>query len=432
MSLSSSDFGPVPGLNVNLPLISTRAIGRNPEAWRDMLYGPGKYIDAPDRSFGVSEKQLAAYLKLNIDVPVTDFVTLHGNMGVRIVKTDLEVRQNLTDPFRLRQDVLAGVDPNHTAYIDLGDKSTDTDRTRALPSINLNLDFGQDWRIKAAYHETQALQPLENLGRGEVRFFRVEDTAAGETSQRVDSVQRLGNPKLEPWFARTFSGAIEWYPRKDAVVSVGAFRTEVESYTFNRSSQIAAADSDGVVRRGATLLEIANGEGASYYGFELGYQQTFDFLPGLLANTGATVNYTYTPSQAGIDPGTGETIRLADGSEAPFNNTAENQFNVVLWYQDDAFQFRVAANYLSEQYQGAFTHWSFSSPSGTAGLGQFQESTLYIDVGASYDFNENIQFFLQGQNLTEEAPVIYTGWSDNRTSWNQFERVVTAGVRMRF
>ena len=185
-----------------------------------------------------------------------------------------------------------------------------------------------------------------------------------------------------------------------------------------------------MVRNGAQTQDIAQGEGASYYGFEFGYQATFDFLPSFLSNTGMNLNFTFTPSQAGRDAATGEKIVLANGDDAPFNGTAENQVNLVLFYQDEKFQARVAANYLSKQYQGAFNHWSFTAPN--SGLAQWQDETLYLDAGVSYDVNDHLQVFLQGSNLTEEAPVNYVQWSQARLNWNQFERVVTSGVRAKF
>ena len=172
-------------------------------------------------------------------------------------------------------------------------------------------------------------------------------------------------------------------------VTAGVFYTDVDSYTFTRiGTDPTAPDSDGVVRNGAQTQDIAQGEGASYYGFEFGYQATFDFLPSFLKNTGVNVNYTFTPSQAGRDAATGEKIVLANGDDAPFNGTAENQMNLVLFYQDTRFQARVAANYLSKQFQGTFSHWSFTAPN--AGLAQWQDDTLYIDAGASFDINEQL------------------------------------------
>jgi TonB-dependent receptor len=355
-------------------------------------------------------------------------VDIHGNVGVRVVNTNVRVFQNVTDGTQLDPRILSGADPNHTAYTDLGDLYTTTDRTRALPSFNLNFDFGDEWRLKTAYYETQALQPLQNLGRGPITFYNGEQI--GESFQRVSSIQRLGNPRLEPWLSRTLSTNVEWYPRENTLLSAGVFYTDVDSYTYTEIGQdLTAPDSDGEARLGAQTQDIAQGEGASYYGFELGYQATFDFLPGFLANTGMNLNFTFSPSQAGRNAATGEKIVLANGDDAPFNGTAENQMNLVLFYQDEKFQARIAANYLSKQYLGQFSHWSITAPN--AGLPRWQDETMYIDAGVSYDFSDSLQVFLQGSNLTEETPVQYIQWQQARLDWNQFERVIVAGVRFK-
>jgi iron complex outermembrane recepter protein len=420
-------FG-VNGLVTGFPMINTHAL-KHPEAIRDALYGPGQYIDAPDRTYGVEEAQTSFYFKGDFSTELTDRVKMSGNVGVRVVNTNIRVFQNITDGTKLDPRILAGSDPNHTAYTDLGDKFTTTDRTRALPSFNLNFDFGDAWRLKTAYYETQALQPLENLGRGPITFYNGEQI--GENFQRVSSIQRLGNPRLEPWLSRSLSTSVEWYAREHTLLSAGVFYTDVDSYTYQKQgTDPTAKDSNGLVGRGATTLDIAQGEGASYYGFEFGYQATFDFLPSFLKYTGINVNYTFSPSQAGKDAGTGQTIKLANGDDAPFNGTAENQVNLVLFYQDAKFQARVAANYLSKQYVGTFAHWSFTAPN--AGLAQWQDDTLYIDAGVSYDVSDHFQVFLQGSNLTEEAPSQYVQWPDAHLNWNQYERVVTAGVRAKF
>lgn len=422
-----NDFG-VRGLATGFPMINTRALER-PEAIRDALYGEGQYIAAPDRTYGVEEAQTSFFFQGNFDTELTDSFGLSGNVGVRVVNTNIRVFQNLTDGTQLDPRILAGADPNHTAYTDLGDVYTTTDRTRALPSFNLNFDFGDKWRLKTAYHETQALQPLQNLGRGPITFYNGEQI--GETFQRVSSIQRLGNPRLEPWLSRTLSIGGEWYAREHTLVSAGLFYADVDSYTFTDiGTDLTAPDSDGVVRNGAETQDIAQGEGASYYGLEFSYQATFDFLPGFLQYTGVNLNYTYTPSQAGRNAETGEKIVLANGDDAPFNGTAEDQVNLILFYQDSKFQARVAANYLSEQYLGTFSHWSFTSPN--AGLPRWQDETLYIDAGVSYDVNDTFQVFVQGSNLTEESPKDYVQWTDAHLNWTQYERVLTFGVRGKF
>ncbi|GAB5459005.1 MAG: TonB-dependent receptor [Henriciella sp.] len=431
-----SDFN-VNGLNLAIPMLNSEALIQDFTSFRDTLYGPGQFIIAPDRSYGVDEEQLAAYLQANFDVPVNDMLNVSGNVGLRVIDTTFSVTQNQVSGNQLRQDVLAGVDPNHTAYVDLGDIVTDTSRTVSLPSMNLNFDVYDNHRFKVAFQETQAQPRYEFLGRGEITFFNTEEP--GEDFQRVSSIQRLGDPTLAPERARTFSIAWEWYPRDGTLISIGAFNTEFDRTIFQRNTQVAAADSDGVVRNGATLIELAEGIGASFEGLEFAYQSSFDYLPGLLANTGVTINYTYSPSREGFDAETGQSQFLAGGDPRPLNSTSEHQANFIAFYQDEKFQARVAANYVSEGFRGARGHWTYEqlrptnlSSGSVVGIGQFSKEQLYVDVSASYDFNDHYQVFLNGSNITEEAPVDYRGSSDNTVLWNQFESIWSLGVRARF
>lgn len=431
-----SNFGEVGGLNVTLPLIDTSKI-HSPEAFRNGLYGAGTYINLPDRSYKVTENQKAVYFKVNFDEQLTDLVRMSGNIGVRLVNTHLDVFQHITDGTKLRKDILAGIDPNHTAYVDLGIMNTPTFHNAGLPSVNLNFDIGDKFRIKAAYLETQALQNLPNLGSGSITYYNGQQI--GENFQRVNSINVNGNPKLNPWSMHSTSLAFEWYPTKSAIVTIGLFQNDILSYTYNLvGTDPTAPDSDGVVRLGAVTNTISQGAGASYHGAEFGYRQSFTFLPGFLSHTGADLNYTYSPSQGGEDAGSGKALYLYDGSRAPFQNTSEYQGNAVLWYQDAKFQARVAINYQSKSYQGAVQSWTFSpataAPAGgeLIGLGSWYKPQTYVDASASYDVTKDLQIYVQGSNLTKEAPVRYVGWKDNVVQYQQFESIYTAGVRFKF
>jgi TonB-dependent receptor len=427
-----SDFN-VSGLDVVIPMLDSGALAQNFASFRDTLYGPGKFIDAPDRSYAVDEEQLSAYVQVNFDTELNDSWVLTGNAGLRLVETTFEVTQNVVNGGRLRQDVLAGVDPNHTAYEDLGDLLTNTKRTETLPSLNLNFDYNDTHRIKAAYMETLSQPSYFNLGRGEITFFNGEQV--GENFQRVSSVQRLGNPNLDPTTASQLAVAWEWYPTDNSIVTVGAFKVDFDTSVYQSSSQIAVADSDGVVRNGATLLELRNGSGGSYEGLEFGFQTSFDKLPGFWSNTGITVNYTYSPSSGARDAETGEQRFLAGGAEVPFNSSAEHQGNLILFYQDEKLQLRLAANYKSDQFSGGQSHWTYGdgfAPDGASGRAQFQDEQFYVAFSASYDVNDSLQVFLNGSNITEESPSDFRGSESFRTNYNQFESIWSVGVRSKF
>jgi TonB-dependent receptor len=412
------------GLNVGIPMVDVSRID-DPIAFNDRLYGKGERIANPDRSYVVADSRESVHVQVNFDQPLSDIVRLSGNAGVRRVTTDLTVTQNITDPNMLNPRILAGVDPVHTTYVDLGDKVTVITYSHFLPSINLNFSLFDQYKIKLAYDKRIALQNLNSLGDGSITYFASE--AEGEEFQRVSSRQNNGNPYLKPWEANVLNAAVEWYPTDDTILALGFFNIDVASFTYTQSEHNPTlADSDGTVRRGGEERTIANGSGGSVKGYEFSYQQSFTFLPGPLANTGITFNYTYSPSESPSDQ------IMPSGELAPFNNTAEDQMNLILWYQDDKAEFRIAANYLGKQYQGMIADWMWTPPNNAVGMPRYLESTLFVDLTASYYLLDNLQLTLAVNNATKENNVIYTQWQDYKDSYDIFERRITAGVNYKF
>jgi iron complex outermembrane recepter protein len=416
-----SDFGKaVSGLNLSIPMINVDKID-DPVAFENMLYGTGQQINNPDKSYVVDESKQSLHVKFNFDAAINDAVSMSGNAGLRYVKIDLTVNRNITNSTQLNPTILAGTDPNHTTYKDLGDEATDVSYNYALPSINLNFDIGDEWKIKAAYNETLQLQDLKSLGGGTTASYKGQ--ANGESFQRINSVENNGNPNLKPWNAGIFSLAGEWYPTDTAIVTLGYFHMDIESFTFRDSLlDTSLKDTDGVARDGAPVYTVQNGKGGAVEGYEMAYQQSLDFLPGFLANTGVTLNYTYSPSKG--------STKLNDGSDAPFGSTAKNQANAIVWYQADKWQARIAANYISEQYNGQFRDWMTSN--NPNGLNEWIKPQLFVDLSGSYDVTEAVQVSFSANNILSENKIQYRQWEDNISQYDLYERRLTAGVTAKF
>ncbi|WP_188151923.1 TonB-dependent receptor [Teredinibacter waterburyi] len=425
-----TSFGEVlQGFNGTVPMVDTNAIS-DPIAFLDELYGEGEAIVNPDRSYSVTDSKTSFFVQANFEKELSDSVMLTGNGGVRHVRTDLKVTQNITDPNSLNPRILAGVDPNHTTYTDLGDKVTNVSYNHFLPTLNLAFDFGENYKLRLAYDERISLQNLSKLGDGSITYYSTEETLPNgdkEAWQRVSSRQNNGNPYLRPWEATTQNIAFEWYPNDSTIVAIGYFDIDIQSFTYDKVEQNPAlADSDGVVRRGAEERTIANGEGGSVQGWEFSYQQSFDTLPSILGNTGMTFNYTYSPSESPSDK------TLPNGDIAPFNSTAEDQANLILWYQDDKLELRLAANYLGEQYTGDTSGWMWSPANDADGMPQYLNSTMFVDLSGSYYITDEVQMTLSVNNLTEEDNIAYTQWSDYVHDYDLFERRMTLGVNVKF
>ena len=176
-------------------------------------------------------------------------------------------------------------------------------------------------------------------------------------------------------------------------------------------------DQDGVLRnRCAGISGPSQSSGKSLHGLELGWKQAFDFLPGVLRNTGIDANYTYSPSKIGTD---------VAGNAIPFPENSKQQANLVLWYQDKNLELRIAGNHRSQR---AVT----KDYGGITGFQEYQAPTTYIDASASYSFAGHFQVFLNGSNLTHEKERYYLVWPDMKLNTTQFEARYALGIRAKF
>ncbi len=146
-------------------------------------------------------------------------------------------------------------------------------------------------------------------------------------------------------------------------------------------------DQDGVVRsRCVGISGPSPGSGKSLHGLELGLKQAFDFLPGVLRNTGVDANCTSSPSNVGVD---------------------------------------VASNYRSKRAVS-------EDYGGITGFQEYQAPTTYIDASASYSFASHFRVFLEGSNLTHDKERHYLVWPGMKLNTSQFEAHYALGVRAKF
>jgi outer membrane receptor protein involved in Fe transport len=110
----------------------------------------------------------------------------------------------------------------------------------------------------------------------------------------------------------------------------------------------------------------------------------------------------------------------------------------MLWYNDDKFEFRVAANYLGKQYVGQASYWPIDPLTGDStkglvgGLDQWTDSSLFVDLSSTYHISDTMNVTLNVQNLTEEGKYQYLRWSSFRSYYEAYERRTTLGLNVKF
>lgn len=413
-----NDFDPIRinGLGTNgLPAIDPNVM-RDPVAYLDSLY-PGNvaYTHAPD-SFRVGEKTLSAYFMADLEGTLgADGIPWRANAGVRVVQTRTAI-----DQYQVNGAEFIGSHDWNGVNPSVGVTRIDKDRTDVLPAVNLMFDLTSEQILRFGYNKAIARQNLPDLGRGLVVFYHANN---GSVPGLPDDLQlflngRAGNPDLEPYEADYFNASWEWYFADASLFNIGAFRINVKNAPGAITQNEAMPDADGVVRQGGPVERVINGGGGTVKGFEVGYQQAFDFLPGWLSGFGANLNYTYSEADTDATDIDGNTVPMADNSK--------HQYNAVLWYQKSGLQARVAYNWRSKRFAQMDTSvWGDR-------LGIWNDAVGYLDASVSYDMAPNLTVYLQGTNLTGEGERRYAQWSNHYYDQNIFERRYYIGLRYRF
>lgn len=375
------------------------------EAYHERLY-PGTYRAVnPGRSYGVDLDELSSYIQANFSRGI-----MSGNLGLRVVDTDLTVKQNQ----------VGGSQPYGAANEFLGEFETKRSYSDVLPSLNLRFDLSDSLTLRAAANKTMAPLDLAQWGAGLAPNYAIDGEPSSDTYQQflVIGGSADGNPELDPWRATNYDLSLEYYLGPASALSAGLFYIDVESFIESGSVDMALPDQDGVVRREVNISTSVQGSGGELKGLELGARLAFgDFLrDSALENFGTDINYTYSPSESGNQD--------LSGSELPFQDNSEHVFNLVGWYEAGPWQARLAYNYRSERVAGYNVTWG----SGTL----WQKPTGYVDLSASYNINDNVSVFLNASNITNEKEEYYLEYKDQFGYQFEYEARYTLGVRATF
>src|SRR5690606_19720565 len=106
--------------------------------------------------------------------------------------------------------------------------------------------------------------------------------------------------------------SVEWYFDNRGVLQAGYFFKSISDF-------IVVAEFEDVTFNGVFADEAAipiNGDNATVHGFEFGYQQVMDFLPGPWNGFLVGFNYTYTDAEGSVD---GRDIPLPASSKHTYN-----------------------------------------------------------------------------------------------------------------
>ncbi|MBT8095707.1 MAG: TonB-dependent receptor [Woeseia sp.] len=316
-----------------------------------------------------------------------------------------------------------------------------------LPSLDLDMEVYENVIARLSFSRSLARPPIGDLKPTSSFDGRPQSTSA--------NISR-GNPDLLPYLSDNLDLSIEWYYGNGSYASIGYFRKKVENFlvttfedvtidgvldvymgaeaeqaraelisegtspddqaVFARINQNRGANpTDPILAQPGDPLFVFtqsfpdNAETGNLFGLELAVQHMF-------GDTGWGVQANYTVVNGDVD---------AD------RDTVNKQFalpglsdsaNLSVFYENDIVSARVAFNWRDEFLTGFD---EFASP-------VFTEEYSPIDANVTYHFNDQLDFFFEAINITDEVQRSFIRYPEQFQRGNEYGSRYNIGARYNF
>ncbi len=377
----------------------------DPLGFHRRTFGDVDIVPVPGNSFDIDIETFSYDISTNFEID-----RFSGNLGVRVIETELTVKANLTDSRSL---------PYTNTNPDIGDEISRNTYTDVLPVLNTQFELTDEILFRFSASETMMPLDLQNYGGG----LSISTASCPEFGdiRCVTSANAGGNPNLKPWRATNLDVSAEYYFGLASAFSVGLYSIDIESFVTTETTPTGRfPDGDGIIRRTVNVTAPTQGEGGRVEGIELAAKLAMSDITDatFITNLGVDTNFTHSPSES-------KDIN-ASGKKTPFPNNSKNLFNFALWYQDDKLQARLAYNFRDDRFEGL-----------TLGnLERYQAATHYIDANITYNITDDMSIYLNGSNLAGEDEIFYidfTNGSDKQfRTRNENEARYSLGFRAKF
>lgn len=371
----------------------------------DIFSGEGTFAFSPFAAStrSVEEEDRGVYLMGEFSTDLGS-VPFSGNFGVRYVKT----KQSSTGLA-----TIGGV---------LTPLTVNREYSDTLPSMNLVAEVAPDLLIRFGAAKVMSRPGLGSLTPG------VTVSVSGG-SRNVTG----GNPNLNPIRAETYDLTAEWYFQESAMLSLGLFYKDIESFVqttrevrpFNTSGlPDSIAEGFGVSPTDDFVFSSpVNTPGGPLKGLEANYIQPFTFLPGNWSKLGMQLNYTFVDSQIQYLTSSG-----ASSLNTDLTGLSRHSWNATLFYEGTKFAGRISAtnrdNFL---IQVPGTEQGFTNDV------HGQNGNTFIDASLRYKVSEQIELSLEGINLTDEPSQSWVGQSAQLPlDYSLTGRQYLLGIRYKF
>ena len=295
-----------------------------------------------------------------------------------------------------------GVEDDEFVLLDAGDS-----HTGYFPSIHINYDITEDQKFRLSFNSGLARADFDT---------RAPNFEINDEDQEISG----GNPFVKPELAYGVDAYYEWYLKPVGILSAGAFFKYIKDPIVSMNTRFGSNQLNTPLYNRADYMfdTDANGDKGQYYGLEFVYAQKFDFLPdyGLPEWTdgfGFNGNLTIADSE----------ITLGDGRTAPMTSSSDYNYNTSVYWEKYGISARVNWQWRTE--------W-LNSYGSSDDFDRYWDGLGRLSFGARYQANDNLEFYFDAKNLTDQVGRRYRGNDSRVYEIEGFGRTYMAGLRFNF
>ena len=269
--------------------------------------------------------------------------------------------------------------------------------SNTMPSVSAAYDLRPDLVWRASYGKAITRASLGIIAANTV------------IPNIFNPVATSGNPDLLPQTADQYDTSLEWYFATGGVLTVGAFKKVLKDTTTAQTttvpfSSLGLDDSalgptfqDPVTHKVDPNLPIQlstfyNAGRIELKGFELAYQQSFNFLPAPFDGLGALASYTHIDSQ-------GSNWKANDGTLYNVSTVPKYSYSLTGYYEKGPYAVRLSYNYRDKSI--------LETGNNGSDLQRWIIGRGMLDASFSYQVTQDITVRFDALNLTDAITYEY-------------------------
>ena len=298
-----------------------------------------------------------------------------------------------------------------------------------LPSFNIRAKLiGDELQARAAYYETILRPDFGYTYSSASLSFNFNDSGGTNWGTfKSDPSGYGGNPYLKPMSARNYDLSLEWYFSASGHLTASGFYKALSNYIFTTNATTPFTNPVSGQTMNFVYSTYVNGDKGKVGGFELEYQQFYDFLPGPLSGLGFQANYTKIWNSGGHNTGSDVTsttaVASANDKTLPLEGMSHDSYNLAVLYNKYGLDARLAWNWRST-YMSSSSDANNKIPVWTENYGQ-------LDASVFYSFLDHYKVGVQATNLSGSVYHTDMGYENfhPRTNWIEQDRKYSVVVR---